>query len=216
MTVTGNTFTGTSQFAIGALGGVNIMSIQNNTIQNGGTALFVEDDLGTPGSPDPNSNIQANFNNIGAKTIGVDISPNGSSTDAYTGTLDATNNYWGSASGPTSPRNPGGTGATIIDADSQVNFTPWLIAPPGSSSTLFWKDSGGDILTVDKATGDWTFFFASGKTISGTHAIVADGILLLGNGKLVGIGLVKKEIFVAAEGENHLLDLYPYNPEPVV
>src|SRR6185436_12405001 len=40
---------------------------------------------------------------------------------------DATNNYWGSPTGPTIASNPGGTGDPL---DDRVAYTPFYIAPP--------------------------------------------------------------------------------------
>ncbi len=48
------------------------------------------------------------------------------SAGAYTGTLTAENNWWGSATGPTIASNPGGTGETIVDPGAQVDYTPFL------------------------------------------------------------------------------------------
>jgi hypothetical protein len=39
---------------------------------------------------------------------------------------DASGNYWGSPTGPTTPANPGGTGDAV---DDRVDFTPFLTAP---------------------------------------------------------------------------------------
>ncbi|MDZ7313673.1 MAG: right-handed parallel beta-helix repeat-containing protein [candidate division KSB1 bacterium] len=51
----------------------------------------------------------------------VNNSPNGVTNEA-TGTLVATNNWWGAASGPTHSSNPGGTGDVVSD---NVSFAPW-------------------------------------------------------------------------------------------
>jgi hypothetical protein len=46
--------------------------------------------------------------------------------------LDATNNWWGSSSGPNEiPRNSTGTGDRIIDLEQNVEFDPWLFNPVG-------------------------------------------------------------------------------------
>ena len=46
------------------------------------------------------------------------------------GTVEAADNWWGSASGPTHPSNPNGTGDLIKDGANggagTVNFTPFL------------------------------------------------------------------------------------------
>ncbi len=44
--------------------------------------------------------------------------------------IDATQNWWGAATGPTHAGNPGGTGDTVVDGLSTVNYTPWLAAAP--------------------------------------------------------------------------------------
>ncbi len=41
--------------------------------------------------------------------------------------LDAENNWWGDASGPTHSSNPGGSGSPVSNF---VDFTPWLTSPP--------------------------------------------------------------------------------------
>jgi hypothetical protein len=68
-----------------------------------------------------------NFNTIVASTVaGLDFE--GDST----GTLDASNNYWDSTTGPNHPNNAGGTGQVIVDANNGgagsgvVNFTGFL------------------------------------------------------------------------------------------
>jgi hypothetical protein len=42
-------------------------------------------------------------------------------------TVNAENNWWGDASGPTHSSNPAGTGTAVSDF---VDFTPWLTTPP--------------------------------------------------------------------------------------
>jgi parallel beta-helix repeat protein len=171
-TVTGNTFTGATHYAIGAFGAVNGVNIQHNTIQNSGAvdaALFVEDDLGTPGTPLPNSNITANQNNFVGDTPNVVISTVGTSTDGYTGTLDATNNWWGSPNGPAA--------GTIVGS---VNVTPFLTNPvtPVVSPTS-GPTAGGTAVTI---TG-WDFLDATavhfGSTPATPFTIVNDTTITL-------------------------------------
>lgn len=45
---------------------------------------------------------------------------------------DASNNWWGNPTGPTSPSNPGGTGDLV---DDRVAFTPFLTSPPACGAT---------------------------------------------------------------------------------
>ena len=40
--------------------------------------------------------------------------------------LNATNVWWGSSTGPTIASNPGGTGEIIIDPDGVVKYSPFL------------------------------------------------------------------------------------------
>jgi len=73
----------------------------------------------------------------------VTVSPNnciaGNSTNgmrlvsgAYTGTLGATNNWWGAASGPNYNGTGPGTGDKITDPDHVVTFTPFLTSKAGT------------------------------------------------------------------------------------
>ena len=99
----------------------------------------------------------------GNATSGLTID---SGAGAYTGTLDATDDWWGSASGPTTPANPGGTGDKIIDPNNQVNFSPFLVSgtvsqpntpgfqPAGNASNAVVVDgSAGNVTVVVMATG---------------------------------------------------------------
>jgi hypothetical protein len=159
--ITGNTISGSlgSQLVIG--GGDNGVQITQNFIQNGATRGIR---IGDFGGGSTNSNVTINDNSIsGNPTAGLEID---SAAGAYTGTLDASNNWWGSPSGPTTPNNPGGTGDKIIDPNNQVNFSPFLISgadsqpntpgfQPGPNSAtvvVVAGTSGNDTLIVD-ATG---------------------------------------------------------------
>jgi hypothetical protein len=55
------------------------------------------------------------------------------------GSVSGTCNWWNSATGPTSPSNPGGTGAQV---SSGVIFAPWLIAPAPGGACI-----GGNVAT---------------------------------------------------------------------
>jgi parallel beta-helix repeat protein len=173
-TITDNTFenaTGSQTADIRIFEGVNGLTIKCNTLENGAGRAIRVSNAGT-GLPNA-TNITVTLNSIsGYPVAGLEVN-----SGSYTGTLNAQNNWWGAASGPTNPSNPGGTGEKIIAPDNNVNFTPWLITPPGTSTTLFWKDAAGDTLTVDTATGNYTLFLASGGTISGSGARVQNGEL---------------------------------------
>lgn len=83
-----------------------------------------------------------NFN-TNASASGNCIVGNGA-TSVYNGVssyiLDATNSWWGTATGPTNSSNPSGTGDTV---SSYVNFTPWLTSPPSFCPNLY----SGKVLT---------------------------------------------------------------------
>jgi len=116
--ITGNTSLGsTSSATVDLGGGDSNVAVDGNTLQNGMTAIKVEN----PYSVGPNSNVTANQNNFGGNSqFGVDVESGGYSG----GNLDATCNWWGSITGP-GPVGPG-TGDRVTTG---VNFTPWLTAP---------------------------------------------------------------------------------------
>ncbi len=113
---------GGTSVAIAAYGGVSAMSILNNDLLTGVTyGIRVANFVG-PGAE--NTGIQAHYNNItnygAAGLANQDVKR-----------VDATCNWWGSATGPTTPANPGGTGDFLV---GDAIFNPWLIAPaPGGA-----------------------------------------------------------------------------------
>jgi fibronectin-binding autotransporter adhesin len=128
--VTGNVMTtsAASQFVIG--GGVNGLTVSGNVISAGTTRGIRIGDFGGGGT---NQNVTITDNSIfGNSTAGLEID---SAAGAYTGTLDASGNWWGSASGPAIASNPGGTGDKIIDAGGQVDYSPWLSTSTDLSPT---------------------------------------------------------------------------------
>lgn len=113
---------GGTSTAIGAFGGITGMSILNNTLQDGNTyGIRVLNFIG-PGFA--NTGIEAHYNNItGYASAGL--------INQDTTRVNATCNWWGSATGPTTPANPGGTGDFLV---GEASFNPWLIAPaPGGA-----------------------------------------------------------------------------------
>jgi hypothetical protein len=64
---------------------------------------------------------QNNFENV---SYGIAVHP-ALTAAAPTASVDGENNWWGSPTGPTTPTNPGGTGAKVSPG---VDYTPWLIA----------------------------------------------------------------------------------------
>ena len=103
-------------------GGVSGVAITCNNLSNGaGRGIRMDDEC--PGCP--NSSININNNNIsGYPVAGLEVD-SGGYFPATLGSLNATNNWWGSSTGPTIASNPGGTGEPIIDPDGVVNYTPF-------------------------------------------------------------------------------------------
>lgn len=150
-TASGNTITGKG---VGAwldygfdIGNGAIVNVQNNTISNntgvvgieGSAAVLVTTFFG-PGTTATITGNTLTNNGIGI-AVGVDASDT-SVVVAHSNTIsantigilstqpaiDATNNWWGSASGPYhATLNPSGTGNDVSD---YVDFTPWLTVAP--------------------------------------------------------------------------------------
>lgn len=63
---------------------------------------------------------------------------NGAGIDAFTAgsSADARNCWWNDSTGPTTPRNPGGQGDSIVGAgEPGVQFSPFLTSPPNFANT---------------------------------------------------------------------------------
>jgi hypothetical protein len=119
--ITGNTITGSNSDAVRLIGGVDGTTITCNTMANSaGSALRV---AGTA------TNIKVNDNNIQGNLSGIKVDPG--VYDTAGGRLDATNNWWGSATGPDDVQggNPGGTGDKIDDPDEILDYVPFYSAP---------------------------------------------------------------------------------------
>ena len=124
--INGNTSIGSTAIngPIRLFGGNGNITINSNVLRNGVRGIKVDDPFGIG----PNSNITAHTNCIVGNTVaGLEVSSGG-----HTGTLNAENNWWGSASGPTIASNPGGTGDAIIDPDSVVDYSPFLTTAAGT------------------------------------------------------------------------------------
>jgi nitrous oxidase accessory protein NosD len=125
-TIAGNTSVGsTSSATIDLFGGNNGITVTCNTLAAGQRGIRVDNPYAVYGVL-PNSNITANTNNIQGNVIaGLEVE-----TGSYFGgSLNATNNWWGSSTGPTHASNFGGTGDKIIDPDGAVTFIPFLTSP---------------------------------------------------------------------------------------
>ncbi len=114
---------GGTSVAIAVFGDVNVLTILNNDLLTGALRGIRVDNFNV----NPNTDVEAHLNNIVGFTLaGLEVGAAG-----HVGPVNATCNWWGSATGPTNGGNPGGTGDTVIDSGPAI-FTPWLIAPaPG-------------------------------------------------------------------------------------
>ena len=110
-------------------GGVSSLTVTCNTFANGaGFAIRINDAGFTAPTPDPNSMITINLNNIsGYPVAGLQVDAGGYSGGPMS--LDATNDWWGAASGPNYNGGGPGTGEAIVDPDGVVKFSPFLGNP---------------------------------------------------------------------------------------
>ncbi|HEX4639420.1 MAG TPA: hypothetical protein VH170_08030 [Chthoniobacterales bacterium] len=117
----GNTVSGTIYLG----GGDASITVSSNVLNNGVEAVVVEDPYGVGA----NSAITVSPNNCiaGNSTNGLRVAHLG-----YTGSLGATNNWWGAASGPNYNGTGPGTGDKITDPDHVVAFTPFLTSKTGT------------------------------------------------------------------------------------
>ena len=176
-TLTGNTsIASTSSGTIDLFGGDSDITISGNLLGFGQSAIVVEN----PYSVGANSLIQAHNNCLEDNQVaGLNVPSGG-----YTGTLDATNNWWGAASGPTIASNSGGMGDEIIDAGAVVTYSPFLAtspcAPPAVVNTTNDDTISGDHLCTlreainnanagsDSTGGDCAVSSAITFSVSGT------------------------------------------------
>jgi nitrous oxidase accessory protein NosD len=135
--VTGNTVE-ENEIGIGSYGEINGTWIHDNIVNGNAYGISIQ-----AGAVD----TKVNFNNIvDNQSYGV---YNGS-----TDTLDATNNWWGDASGPYhATLNPNGMGDEVSDG---VNFNPWIGAPIDPEETVSEPvdENGGEVISAeDSPTG---------------------------------------------------------------
>jgi hypothetical protein len=96
-------------------------AVQDNQIVHNGAGVKVEWTSAYLGVSTPvihNNNIL--LNDIGVNNLAPEV-------------VDATNNWWGDASGPYHATNPAGLGNPVSD---RVNFLPWLYAPIEASARV--------------------------------------------------------------------------------
>ncbi|HEV7397344.1 MAG TPA: right-handed parallel beta-helix repeat-containing protein, partial [Pyrinomonadaceae bacterium] len=131
--ITGNTSTGNTGFwfdQIRLFGNDSNITIACNTLSGGMRGIRVSNENGA------NSGITINTDNItGHSEAGLRVD-----TGSYTGTLDASDSYWGAASGPKYNGAGPGTGDDIVDPDLVVDYTPFATSAL-SCATLVVDDN---------------------------------------------------------------------------
>ncbi len=114
--IEGNSITRATSDAIRFISGVDGAKLSCNRIENSaGSALRLV-------GANTSTNLHFNNNDLRGNQFGLKLDPG-----AYTtlgGRLDATNNWWGTATGPDDAqgRNPGGTGDKLNDPDGVVDY----------------------------------------------------------------------------------------------
>lgn len=136
----------------GVQGGIQHVLVSGNQfLSNGRTGLALTS-FGNTGADRGGqfSNITCNFfggnvqegllfsSSQGAGTIGTNVANQNNFVSnnvglTYNGTeaINATNNWWGSPTGPTIASNPGGTGDKITNPSGSVTYSPFLSSPAG-------------------------------------------------------------------------------------
>ena len=125
-TVSGSTLSGNGYniylYSLGT-GVISNATISGCEITDNNTGIYFR---ATEPASAANIGNKANFNNITGNTIGV----NNTDTDNV---FDATNNWWGDASGPTHASNPDGSGDAV---SANVLFEPWIGAATDPEETV--------------------------------------------------------------------------------
>jgi uncharacterized repeat protein (TIGR01451 family) len=167
--ITNNQISGATHFALGLFDGDSNYTVTNNYFTGSGRGVEFGDEYGNP-----DSNVAINDNAIVNNTTNALDFTDISGTTAYSGTLDASANYWGSSDPSTVAGlfTFGATGTSLANID----FTP-LLDNPGTHSapgyqpdlssvtvhTLGAQTSGGRIQEgIDLVTTGGTVNVAAG------------------------------------------------------
>jgi hypothetical protein len=133
--------------------------------------------VANPYAVGPNSDVIASENCIAGNTTAGLEEDAGGYTPTAPGSLSATENWWGSSTGPTITSNPGGTGDKIIDQDGVVAYSPWMTTQPASPCPIsFTKLVSGSFVVGDRSAGVgssvtfWGAQWASSNRLSGGSA----------------------------------------------
>ena len=125
---------------------------------------------------------------------GVDGSAYGGLVNQSLASVDAENNWWGSATGPTNPSNPGGTGDAVYE-NGPVDFTPWLNACGGSPTGNFHNITDNTFFATMQAAvnaasyGDIIVPLAAGPFgAEGSATVAVSGVTIRLSGRTFGPG----------------------------
>lgn len=110
----------------------NISALNTSSLDQSGVFFETNPSFGS-------AEVHNNNFDLTPASYGIAVHPN-LATAFPTANVRGNCNWWGSASGPTTPSNPGGTGAQV---SSNVTYRPWLIAP-GPGGNCF----GGNVPTA--------------------------------------------------------------------
>src|SRR5262249_4081466 len=114
-------------------------TISLDPFEDDGTAILVGS------SSADGSFLKATFDSFVGDTVGVQNRQKGTQ-------MNATFDWWGSASGPTNSTNPNGTGSPVLGI---VNFSPWLGDDAGQNAdSLYFLSVKGSAYDITPSAGN--------------------------------------------------------------
>jgi hypothetical protein len=154
---------------------------------------FVTDVLIQGNDFEDNGEAVGVFGSTGIVVKGNNLDGNTDGINVYDGSsVDARANWWGSPAGPAAGYNSG-----------NVNATTPLGQPISANTSVF--TSGGNSLTVNRATGAYTLTLADGTTYTGTGARIVNGKFMIhdqsDNGKVDIKGSADGAVTVSLKGK---------------
>ena len=182
MSITGNVVVSTRDTRSAALrfeGNVHNVTLANNLIYNNISRGIRIDNKSSDGG---NFNFDITGNNIfgNANSTGQGVNRDGIFVDAnqFEGALDATNNWWGSASGPSGDGR--GSGDALFANGNDVAFIPWATAPVGDLQVPYFGKALDvtariDLVEFDNG-GEGVAYHDSDAVNRGGQAHLTDGV----------------------------------------